>query len=222
MTKNEDLKALLPCPFCGGEGEYYQPNEDIVVIACLTCNAESGYYDGEDSTTLDDAVKFWNTRNGKLTRPTVTPTDGDSERALEVFNAAEKCMDEFGDAEICGLHIAHLFDAEYCNTIKTALQSTRKPPVDTIREGVCKNCENEEGCLDVGDRCGNCGEEYKGSTPSDDTIAVPREMLQGVRAALAIILKTHDMTCKGKECQISGIDIGRVYLASLDAVLEGE
>lgn len=54
--------ALLPCPFCGGEGEHYQPNEDIAVIACTKCNAESGYYDGEDSTTPYDAVKFWNTR----------------------------------------------------------------------------------------------------------------------------------------------------------------
>ena len=60
------------------------------------------------------------------------------------------------------------------------------------------------------------------STPPVDTINIKREVLQGARAALAIILKTHDMTCKGKECQISGIDIGRVSLASLDAVLEGE
>ena len=88
MTKNEDLKA---CPFCGGEGEYYQPNEDIVVIACLTCNAESGYYDGEDSTTLDDAVKFWNTRNGKLTRPTQSNAPSVPMEALQgVREALEK------------------------------------------------------------------------------------------------------------------------------------
>ena len=111
MTKNEDLKA---CPFCGGEGEYYQPNEDIVVIACLTCNAESGYYDGEDSTTLDDAVKFWNTRNGKLTRPATTPADGDAERCLAEM-AAVQCA---GDA-------ADFLDA-WELTIKKALQSTRK------------------------------------------------------------------------------------------------
>ncbi len=74
MTKNEDLKAILPCPFCGGEGEYYQPNEDIAVISCLTCNAESGYYDGEDSTTPDDAVKFWNKRTIEDSSVVVTPT----------------------------------------------------------------------------------------------------------------------------------------------------
>lgn len=56
------MSQLKKCPFCGGEGELYEPNEDIAVISCLKCNAESGYYDGEDSTTPDDAIKFWNTR----------------------------------------------------------------------------------------------------------------------------------------------------------------
>ena len=31
--------------------------------------------------------------------------------------------------------------------------------------------------------------------------------------ALELILKTHDLTCKGEDCQISGIDLGRAALA---------
>jgi Lar family restriction alleviation protein len=59
---NTDTDKLLPCPFCGGEGELYEPNEEVAVIACLQCNAEGGYYGGEDSSTPDDAIRLWNTR----------------------------------------------------------------------------------------------------------------------------------------------------------------
>lgn len=66
---DEKLKA---CPFCGGEGELYEPNDEIAVISCLKCNAESGYYNGEDSTTPDDAIKFWNTRADLIPAQRVT------------------------------------------------------------------------------------------------------------------------------------------------------
>lgn len=73
-----DMPELKACPFCGGEGELYEPNEDIAVISCLKCNAESGYYDGEDSTTPDDAILFWNKR-ADLAEPKVLEDATDRE-----------------------------------------------------------------------------------------------------------------------------------------------
>ena len=40
-----------------------------------------------------------------------------------------------------------------------------------------------------------------------------RDAAPELLAALELILKTHDLTCKGEECQISGIDLGRAAIA---------
>ena len=38
--------------------------------------------------------------------------------------------------------------------------------------------------------------------------------VESIALALELILKTHDLTCKGEECQVSGIDLGRMALAA--------
>ncbi len=42
-----------------------------------------------------------------------------------------------------------------------------------------------------------------------------------VAEALDLILKTHDFSCKGEECQISGIDVGKHLIAKYKSVLGG-
>ena len=240
MTKNEDLKSLLPCPFCPDGGKPSLANDvpdsevggqpDSWLVYCQKCGCS---FEHED--TIIDAIEKWNTR------PTVTPadeklraaiklisswaeinkkhngfvfyneimtiieaaenkatTDGDAERALAVLNTIE-CRAS-GDDEIISesayevLIYGHEFD-----TIRTALQSTRKPSVDTIN--------------------------------------IKREVLQGVREALLFYARhEHWMAFddtdpmrrvltamkNSKAGNQDGWEQAEDALASLDAVLEGE
>lgn len=47
------MTDLKPCPFCGGEADYFVPT----FIQCNKCGARSGYYD-----TYAAATAAWNTR----------------------------------------------------------------------------------------------------------------------------------------------------------------
>ncbi len=57
--------SLLPCPFCGSPAKPWGPNVNYIDCSNLDCTAPPMPKDK------------WNTR------PTVTPADGDAERALE-------------------------------------------------------------------------------------------------------------------------------------------
>ncbi len=75
--KNEELLALLPCPFCGGEAEMdsrrayaalASPHRvfDAVAIYCLGCSADMSEDPREAGVSRDDAIyavrERWNTR----------------------------------------------------------------------------------------------------------------------------------------------------------------
>ena len=56
--------GLLPCPFCGGEADYYQSNEAVFsvswighVVHCKTCQSRV-----QTTTSQEKAVKMWNAR----------------------------------------------------------------------------------------------------------------------------------------------------------------
>lgn len=66
MSKLAD-DLLLPCPFCGSSKvRVYQPFGDASefnVVTCDDCNAEGGYFNGEDeSTSPAEAIAAWNRR----------------------------------------------------------------------------------------------------------------------------------------------------------------
>lgn len=50
---------LLPCPFCGGEGNLFWDVPYGDYVYCTICFAQGGF---EDSP--EDAVAFWNRRTG--------------------------------------------------------------------------------------------------------------------------------------------------------------
>ncbi len=77
MTKNEDLKALLCCPFCGGEATGGMTKLGIL-FWCTKCGCEQR------------SKLAWQTR------PSVTPTD----TAME--DAAQREPAEVKSSETCG------------------------------------------------------------------------------------------------------------------------
>lgn len=59
MTK-PDLK---PCPFCGSTDVHVrQIDKECSVVSCDGCNAEGGYFGGNDSTSPAEAIEAWNRR----------------------------------------------------------------------------------------------------------------------------------------------------------------
>lgn len=73
FKKREDLN-LLPCPFCGGDGEVVSEREhdhdgsmySVCKIQCSACNASAGF-----TSTVDWTVEAWNKRlRGDLMRET--------------------------------------------------------------------------------------------------------------------------------------------------------
>lgn len=69
-----DTIKLLPCPFCGGEAEFYRtPIKsnggwcDSVVVRCKECEARTNrvLYNAEihkNDSEYEEAAKYWNTR----------------------------------------------------------------------------------------------------------------------------------------------------------------
>lgn len=65
---NEELK-ILPCPFCGGEGEIVHFHNSWY-IACKKCSAQMGYRNAGYSAVKgqlhfenkEDCIKAWNNR----------------------------------------------------------------------------------------------------------------------------------------------------------------
>ncbi len=113
MTKNEDLKAL---------GAAYKRYPDLVLDECspedvikmfemaVLLNTEYTQKSFVHKMLLQGAYSL----RQALTSPTVTPNDGDAERALEALDI------------ICKSKCDALWYEEEIKTIRTALQSTRK------------------------------------------------------------------------------------------------
>ena len=150
MTKNEDLKA---CPFCG-EAKIYLNDTCVNCPCCLATMPIEG-------TDKNEMIRAWNTRPTVIptdsamedaaqrepaemvetlkegTSPrlegTSSTTDGDAERALE---AVQAWFDSIEWREETGKPFKYKDSEEvlykHGETIRAALQSTRKPPVDTI------------------------------------------------------------------------------------------
>lgn len=55
---------LLPCPFCGGEGEYDFNGNDYVTYQYITCNG-CGVSTAQQLQTKEQAAVMWNTRANK-------------------------------------------------------------------------------------------------------------------------------------------------------------
>lgn len=157
MTKIEDLKALLTCPFCSGnaefdEGESKINDKPVWHVGCA--NEECVAYCLTDSwQTKEAAALAWNTR------PTVAPTycacgdtftadakcincitaenaarenkatDGDAEieTALWAQEAIDNMPDHMNDAHAAGCW-AYTYQELIFDLLKAALQSIRKPP----------------------------------------------------------------------------------------------
>lgn len=88
MTDTPDLKALLPCPFCGGEAidwyvEAYSLDSSYEMFGCKSCGV--GFDTGRDA----ENVAAWNTRAGQLF------TAADVEAA--VVNARKSALQEAHD-----------------------------------------------------------------------------------------------------------------------------
>ncbi len=204
MTKNEDLKA---CPFCGGQPSYqsWHTSKNAVLIGCDNCDTVQ--FLGKNKP---DAFRIWNTR------PTVTPGD------------AEKAFDDLLDylhASVCG-KMAMKYDKfnpkDAVKIIRTALQSTRKPPVKS-GWGDVPNASDDIGHTDIRSGC----------KPPVDTISIKKEVLQGVRISLENMRhlsrrdeKAYSAHMRSVICTEEADEIRRVVreaLSTLDAVLsEGE
>jgi Lar family restriction alleviation protein len=56
--------GLKPCPFCGNRSglEPFPLDDEQYAVCCPRCNAQGGYYGGNDSTSPSEAVAVWNQR----------------------------------------------------------------------------------------------------------------------------------------------------------------
>ncbi len=210
MTKNEDLKA--------------QSNVEINIDTWIECE-EIAKKSGCPAKWAENVSRNIIAHILK-SRPTVTPADGEAERALDKayreFYAAIKTLKSNKDVESLAvmrsmLHY-HVCDLELKH--KVALQ-TRTPPTqsaqcthDKLNAGLCVRCGERIAGQDICD-CGaiTC---IPSKTPVPaDTIAVPREVLQGVREALkdpeCYCNELDEITCRSCEYREQA-------LSSLDAV----
>ena len=83
MTNNTERDALLPCPFCGGNGVFVRPSAGIKntavydswhSIVCSACGAGMGASDRR-FRTKEDATKVWNTRAAIAHQASATERD---------------------------------------------------------------------------------------------------------------------------------------------------
>ena len=63
---NDESKELLPCPFCGGNGEFKYRNgsqSECVYIQCKNCGVKTKeIYASVDYCAADEVAKLWNLR----------------------------------------------------------------------------------------------------------------------------------------------------------------
>ena len=257
MTKNEDLKV---CPWCGktDRAKAYLVYKVRWGVCCERCDI----FMDANAKTPEAAVEYWNARptvahadsamedntgrsgsNGMASVEGSTPslpnpstTAGDAERALEWFNFIMACFPE------------KIHECEQSKTIRTALQSTRKPP--TVDWEIWENETTEaiaaakkyvrwykndspnppyppfmtqkNGVLQM-QMIIEAAEKYlQTSKPPVDTISIKREVLQGVREALKSMKANQTITFEGGlYLTVAEEEVDEV-ITSLDAVLAGD
>lgn len=59
------MPELKPCPFCGGEGDWYEVKPGYGYVSCDTCDATIGCF---DALPKQDAIDAWNTRAVEVVR----------------------------------------------------------------------------------------------------------------------------------------------------------
>lgn len=59
------MRELKPCPFCGGEGDWYEVKPGYGYVSCDTCDATIGCF---DALPKQDAIDAWNTRAVEVVR----------------------------------------------------------------------------------------------------------------------------------------------------------
>ena len=72
-------QKLLPCPFCGGECEFYNNNPVFERITCNNCNVALWVGDGKimsNDEEREHLTKIWNTRTRNVKALVVTNKDG--------------------------------------------------------------------------------------------------------------------------------------------------
>lgn len=67
------MSKLKPCPFCGGEGDWYEVKPGYGYVSCDTCDATIGCF---DALPKQDAIDAWNTRAERTCRNTEQPGEG--------------------------------------------------------------------------------------------------------------------------------------------------
>lgn len=88
---------LLPCPFCGGEAEFYRTPVktnggwcDSVVVRCMSCEARTNriLYDAQkhqNDSEYDEAATAWNTR-----KPVKSVLKRLEELRMKEYNASDE------------------------------------------------------------------------------------------------------------------------------------
>lgn len=135
--KMELLPDLKSCPFCGGEGEIYHPNDEVSVITCKSCNAEGGYYGGLDSTSPEDARKFWNTREQPMPEP-VQYSDGTPSREYEEQpsdDARQVALNDF--SQQCRMGVMNTL----MSSTRRVIISSLSRPAPAMREADVQNIQ---------------------------------------------------------------------------------
>ena len=64
-----ELYPLKPCPFCGGEADLHYLGQNVYVVHCSKCRAETDPYSGRE-----DAIVAWNTRDSGVAIRTIVDT----------------------------------------------------------------------------------------------------------------------------------------------------
>lgn len=76
LIKRDD--ALLPCPFCGGDGCYVRSSGIETEVYCQNCTAVGPMYVADtfnDGADDDKAIAAWNTRALPAIDPAATNTE---------------------------------------------------------------------------------------------------------------------------------------------------